>query len=175
MARRQHAVELSVGDIDQRLRSEKSHQQLGRRGFDSRHLQECSGLVREYCWRCANTLSVVAIKNRTRPLDCVAHTNPRRLRSRPEFEVLRSIVIAHPIAMVNRFTRLQVPSEQLFGDEDVLEYVWARSRSRVARYSQHYVTGLVKRPPSLPVTVRRLRNCSARRARLGLRLSRPTT
>jgi hypothetical protein len=27
-----------VGDISQRLRSEKSHQQLGRRGFDSRHL-----------------------------------------------------------------------------------------------------------------------------------------
>jgi hypothetical protein len=55
MARRQHAVELSVGDIDQRLRSEKSHQQLGRRGFDSRHLQEgvfavrgmlCSQLIR---------------------------------------------------------------------------------------------------------------------------------
>lgn len=38
MARQRHAVELLVGDIFQRLRSEKSHQQLGRRGFDSRHL-----------------------------------------------------------------------------------------------------------------------------------------
>ena len=38
LARRQDAVDLSVGDIFQRLRSEKSHQQLGRRGFDSRHL-----------------------------------------------------------------------------------------------------------------------------------------
>jgi hypothetical protein len=35
-----------------RLRSEKPRQGLGRRGFDSRHLQECSRL-REHCWRCA--------------------------------------------------------------------------------------------------------------------------
>ena len=59
MAGRQIAVGLSAGDIDQRLRSEKSHQQLGRRGFDSRHLQECSGLVREHCWRCASTLGQI--------------------------------------------------------------------------------------------------------------------
>jgi hypothetical protein len=39
-------------EINHRLRSEKSHQQLGRRGFDSRHLHHfVHGLTRAFAQR----------------------------------------------------------------------------------------------------------------------------
>ena len=43
-----------------------------------------------------------------RPLDRVAYSDTRRLRPRPEFEVLRTIVVTNSIAMMNRFTRFEV-------------------------------------------------------------------
>ena len=53
-------------------------QRLGIMGFDSRHLQECSGFVesREHCWRCTGTL--VSGENFACPGDRVAHANGTR-------------------------------------------------------------------------------------------------
>ena len=130
-----------------RLRSEKPHQQLGRRGFDSRHLQECSGSFREHCWRCARPSGFVTIENRPSPLDRVADSNSRRLRSGPEFEVFRPIVITHTIAVVNRFAGLQVSTEQLLDNENVFEHVRTRSCARVVGHSHHDVAGLVEGSP----------------------------
>ena len=51
--------------------------------------------------------------------------------------------------MVNRFARLQVPTEQPFNDENVFEDVRARSGSWVVRHSHHDITSLVARPATL--------------------------
>jgi hypothetical protein len=158
-----------------RLRSEKPHQQLGRRGFDSRHLQECSGSFREHCWRCARPSGFITIENRPSPLDRVADSNSRWLRSGPEFEVFRPIVIAHTVAVVNRFARFQVSAEQLLDDENVFEDVRTCSCARVVGHSHHDVAGLMEGSSTLPISIRRFRNCSACSARLRLCLPRPTT
>ena len=158
-----------------RLRSEKPHQQLGRRGFDSRHLQECSGFFREHCWRCARPSGFVTIENRPSPLDRVADSNSRRLRAGPEFEVFRPIVITHAISVMNRLAVLQVPTEQLLDNENVFEDVRTRSRARVVGHPDHDVAGLVDGSSTFPISIRRFRNCSACSAGLGLRLLRSTT
>jgi hypothetical protein len=165
----------SSPETNHRLRSEKSHQELGRRGFDSPHLQECSGFVREHCWRCARPPVVVAIEDDARPLDRVADANARRLRSSPQFEVLSSIVIAHTIAMMDRLARLQIPSENFFRNKYVFEDVWTRSGPWMVRNANHDVASLVQRASTLPVSVRRCSNRSARGASCRLRLPRSPT
>jgi hypothetical protein len=117
----------------------------------------------------------VTIENRPSPLDRVADSNSRRLRSGPEFEVFRPIVITHTIAVVNRFAGLQVPTEQLLDNENVFEDVRTRSCSRVVGHPHHDVAGLVQGSAALPVSIRRFRNCSACSARVRLCLPRPTT
>ena len=66
---------------------------------------------REHCWRCtmhptpSERVLVVSLKDRTSPFDRVAYSDTRRLWPRPQFEVLRTIVVTHSIAMMHRFGR----------------------------------------------------------------------
>ena len=76
---------------------------------------------------------VVAIEDYARPFDRIAHAYARRLRARPQFKILRAIVVAHTIAVMYRRVRKSVPAELSFDDEDVL-------RSRPARPSDNQRT-----------------------------------
>ncbi len=85
---------------------------------------------------------------------------------RVQLEILRTIVVAHTIAVVHRLVGLQVAPQLLFDDQDVLEDEWASSCPRVVRHSYHHVTRFVARLAALPVSVRRSRDRTTIRARL---------
>jgi hypothetical protein len=58
------------------------------------------------------------------PIESVAHANSRRLGSRPQLEILRPVVVADTVEMMNRLTGQEVPSDRRLEDQDVLKNVW---------------------------------------------------
>ena len=133
---------------------------------------------REHCWRCtmhptpSERVLVVSLKDRTSPFDRVAYSDTRRLRPRPEFEVLRTIIVTNSIAMMNRFTRFEVSTQHFFCNKNVFEHVRIRTNPRVIRHSNHHVSRLVQRSATLPIPIRRGCDGPTRRARRRLRLPR---
>jgi hypothetical protein len=106
---------------------------------------------REPPWRC--TWPHVAVEDPARPLDGVAHPDARRLRPGPQLEVLGPVVVADAVAVVNRLPFDEVPAQELFGDEDVLEHVGALPGAWMSGGSDHHIAGLVPRAAALPVAV----------------------
>jgi hypothetical protein len=63
--------------------------------------------------------------------------------------------------MVNRLLRPQIPAQEAFHDEDVLEDIGSLDRSRMIRDSDDDVASFVPRATSLPIAVELLRIRSA--------------
>lgn len=80
-----------------------------------------------------------------RPGERVTDADTGRLRSRPEFEVLGSVVVADAVAVVDRLRIAQVAAEDLFGDQNVLEHIGVGPRSfdrvRPPRFPDDHDTG----------------------------------
>jgi hypothetical protein len=106
---------------------------------------------REHRWRCA--VIHVPLVYRARPLDGVADANSGWLGSCPKLEILRTVVVTHSIAMVNRFPIDQVSTEKPLCYEDVLEHIRAPTGPRMARSADHDVPCLVPATPSLPIAI----------------------
>ena len=155
------------------LRSEKPRQQRERPGFDSRHLQECSR-IGEHCWRCARPIVVKAGEDLSRPGHCVTGADSGRLRSRPELEILRAVVVAYAVPVVNRLPRVQMTTEHRLGNEDVLEDVPRPPGARVVRCTDQHISAMA-RPTPLPVAVGLPHFGSTRCTSHGLELHGPPT
>lgn len=155
------------------LRSEKPRQQRERPGFDSRHLQECSR-IGEHCWRCARPIVVIAVEDLPRPGRCVTGADSGRLRSRPELEILRAVVVAYAVPVVNRLPRVQMTTEHRLGNEDVLEDVPRPPGARVVRCTDQHISAMA-RPTPLPVAVGLPHFGSTRCTSHGLELHGPPT
>jgi hypothetical protein len=56
-----------------------------------------------------------------RPRDGVTYPYARRLRTRPQFQVLWAIVVSYPVAVMHGFFREKVASQDLLHDQNVLE------------------------------------------------------
>ncbi len=113
----------------------------------------------------------VPIENLTCPRDGIADSDARGLRSRPEFQVLRPVVVPNAVAMVHRLARLEIAPELRLDHEDVLEDLGRRSGARMIRSAKHHVTSPMNGSPTLPIAVARGCDCPTIRARRGLRLS----
>ena len=100
---------------------------------------------REHRWRCTDIH--VAVVDRPRPSYGVAHPDARRLWTRPELEVLRSVVVSNAVDVVDRFSLDEMPPKQLLRHQDVFEHVGAPSRPWVVGDSHHDVAGFVSRTP----------------------------
>jgi hypothetical protein len=105
---------------------------------------------REHRWRCARPY--VAVKDLARPGDRVADANPRRLRARPELEVLRAVVVTDAIDVVDGLPLHEVSPEDLFDNDNVLEHV-SKAGARVVRNPHERIAPLVASPASPPVAV----------------------
>ena len=77
----------------------------------------------EHCWRCATSLALVSVENLDRPGDRITDSNARWLGLRPELEILRTIVLALPVSVMDPLMRFEEPPEQSLHDEDVLQDV----------------------------------------------------
>lgn len=71
----------------------------------------------------------MAVIDRARPFDGVTSPNAGRLRADPPLEVLRPVVVADVVEVVFGLPVLEVPTQEVLGDEDVLGDVPATSRS----------------------------------------------
>ena len=88
-----------------------------------------------------------------RPRDGITHSDPGRLGPCPEFEILRPVVLAHAVAVMDDLLSQQMTAKDLFHDEDVFEDVLTFTGPRMARRPDHDVPGLMAGAPSSPVTV----------------------
>jgi hypothetical protein len=104
---------------------------------------------REHRWRCA--WSLVTLEDGARPPDGVADPDARWLRVRPEFEVLRTVVVPHAVSMMNGLAIEQIQAKQVLCHEYVLEHIRPTRRSRMTRCTQHHVPGLVPCTTTFPV------------------------
>jgi hypothetical protein len=129
---------------------------------------------RERCWRCESFTTARQIEDRVRPLDGVAHTDAAWLRLGPEFEIDRTDVVLHAVAVMDGLTGHEVPTDESLGYDDGLEDVAALPGARMAVALDHHVSGLVAGPASLPVPIQRVTFGSAGRTRQGVELLRPT-
>ena len=108
---------------------------------------------RERCWSCP--MPAVAGQDFPGPCDGVRRANTARLRSYPELEILRSIVILPAVEVMDRLVRQEIATDLLLHHEDVFEHVRAlRSSSWVARNAAHHVAPLVNGHAATPVAVR---------------------
>ena len=123
---------------------------------------------REHRWRCA--WSLVTLKDGARPLDGVAHPDARRLRVRPEFEVLATIVVTDAVPVVHGFIVQQIPAKQVLRHEYVLEHIRPACGPRMTRCTHHDIAGFVPSSATLPISVRLFRLVSAATACLRLQL-----
>ena len=87
------------------------------------------------------------------PRDGIAYSDPGRLGPSPEFEVLRPVIIAHAVAVMDRLVSQQMTAEDLFHDDDVFEDLLTFAGPRVVRRPDHDVPGLMAGAPPFPVTV----------------------
>ena len=55
--------------------------------------------------------------------------------------------------MVDRFPFNEVPTEQLFSNEDVLENIRTPNGPRMTRSAHHHIASFVTRPPSFPISI----------------------
>jgi hypothetical protein len=78
--------------------------------------------------------------------------------------------VSNTIPMMNRFTIVQVPPEQLLRHENVLEDIRTTRRSRMLGSADHHVSRLVLRSAALPVAIRLDGNGTAVAARRRLQL-----
>jgi hypothetical protein len=119
---------------------------------------------------CATSTAVTA-ERFSGPGHGVDRTNARRMWSNPELQVLRAVVIANSVEMVNPFTSGEVPPEHCLHHQDVLKYVSTRPGGPwVIRHAPHHVSSLVFSPSALPVAVglATLRSARPTRSRLEL-------
>ena len=96
----------------------------------------------------------VELQNLLSPGDSVNGPDARRLRTRPQFQILWPVVVFNAVAVVDRLPGQKVAPEDLLHHEDVLEHVRASGSSWMARGPDHDVARLVAGLPSLPVAVR---------------------
>ena len=86
------------------------------------------------------------------PVDCISNADATWLRPDPEFEILRSIVVLDPVAMMHGFFGEEMAIEKLFHHEDMLEHVPViATRTRMFRHSNHDVAGLVSVKSTFPI------------------------
>ena len=107
---------------------------------------------REHRWRCA--WSLVTLADDARPLHGVTHSDTRWLRGGPELEVLRTIVVADAVSMVNRLTVEQMPAKQVLCHENVFEDIRPTGGSRMTGCTHHDVASLVASSATFPISVR---------------------
>jgi hypothetical protein len=106
---------------------------------------------REHRWRCAD--AVVAVEDLPGPANGIAHTNARRLRPGPQFQILRTVVVAHSIAVVHSLALNQETAQQFFCNKDVFKHVVVPSRARMTRDTYHDVPSLVPYSATFPIPV----------------------
>jgi len=56
-----------------------------------------------------------------------------------QLEVLRTVVVPHTVAMMNRLAGLEVAAENAFGNQHVLEHVWRLLGSRMVGLADHQI------------------------------------
>ena len=88
-----------------------------------------------------------------RPCDGVAHSDSGWLRPCPELEVLRPVVLAYAVPVMDGLLRQQVSAKDLFHDEYVFEDVLTLASSRVTGCPDHYVSGFMACAAALPAAV----------------------
>src|SRR5581483_3740105 len=99
--------------------------------------------------------------------------NPARLRSHPQLEIDRSVVVLDAVEMVHGLLRPQVTAEHPLHHDDVFEHVrTAWVRPWMSRNAAHHVPRLVKRFAAAPVAVRFANGRLAGPTRRGRRLLR---
>ena len=112
-----------------------------------------------------DTFALISRDNLARPRYGVTDPYARRLRSRPQLQVLWPIVIPYAIAVMNGLFREKEPSQDFLHHENVLENVVALARSRMPWRPGQHVPGLVPRAAALPSPVRSPSHTAAGRAR----------
>ena len=88
-----------------------------------------------------------------RPCDGLAHSDSGWLWPCPEFEVLRPVVLAYAVPMMDGLLTQQVSAEDLFHDEYVFEDVLTLPGSRVTGCPDHHVPGLMACAAAFPAAV----------------------
>ena len=77
------------------------------------------------------------------PRDGIVYSDPGRLWPCPEFEILRPVVFAYAVAVMDGLLSQKMTAKDLFHDEDVFEDVLTFASPRMARRPDHDVPGLM--------------------------------
>src|SRR6185312_4282064 len=85
-----------------------------------------------------------------RPRDGIADSDAGRLWARPEFQVLWPVVVAYPVAVMDRFRWQQIAAENPLHYEYVFEDILPLSGARVVGRPEHDIARLVPGAPSSP-------------------------
>lgn len=150
LARRSSACGSRRARPIRRLRPEKTRGVARGRGFDSRHLQERSGVSSERCWGWLH--ASVSSEDLLRPRHGVLNPDPAWLRADPKLEILGAIVVPDAVSVMHTLVCDQVTTNRAFHYEDVLEDV-AIAGSGMTRHPDHDISGLVPRvaAPQFPL------------------------
>jgi hypothetical protein len=77
------------------------------------------------------------------PDECITHAYAGWLRSSPQLQILRSVVISYTVAMMHGLAVQQIPAKKILSDKNVLEHIGMLPCSRMIGNSHDHIPGLV--------------------------------